>query len=314
VTTQPDGVVLCFDSAYVWPACVAIHSVAGTWAASRLLHLYCLTDSTLTDRHRAALDAVSRANGATLDIVELDVDLPQEVEFPYENADYVSPFALGRLWAPEIINADRLLYLDCDIVACADVSALLRPIGSDYVIAAARDVYGPEIDAPHIGPPRFPFGRRAPTFPFFNSGVLAIDVARWRDQKITGRAEAVIRDPARKAALNDQDTLNQVLDGRFEMLDPRWNVAPVTFIKKTLDVEHIPGEKYIPVEYQRDLEDSPWIVHYLTDLTPWRVDFGDDPLGRRWHAAAAEAAEVLTAAGVTPPTAWSSKGGQCRST
>ncbi|WNI18826.1 glycosyltransferase family 8 protein [Actinacidiphila sp. ITFR-21] len=290
-----DGVVLCFDSAYVWPACVAVHSVVRTWSSPGPLNIYCLCDSGVTAADRLAVESVARGANTRLRFIDVEIAVPEL------RVGHVSAMTYARLLAPELIDAARLVYLDCDIVACASVSALLRPIAADYPIAAARDVYGPELDAPHIAAARFPFGRRSGAFPYFNAGVLVVDVERWRRQGITRRATALMRDPDWRPVLEDQDTLNHVVDGRFEMLDPRWNVVPVDFIKRSFGRTAIPGDRYVPAEYQRDLEDAPWIVHYLTDRKPWLVDFGDDPLGRLWHETAAGTADVLAGARVPHP-------------
>ncbi|GAV44979.1 glycosyltransferase family 8 protein [Streptomyces acidiscabies] len=287
MSTSTSGVVLCFDSTYTWPACVAMHSVIQTWESPDPLNIYCLCNSTLTPADRAAVESVGKQRNTRLHIIDIDISVPEI------RIEHLSAMAYARAVAPELIDAEFLVYIDCDVIACASLHTLLRPIASDYPLAAARDVYGPELAAPHIGPDRFPFGRRAGTFPYFNSGVMAIDVARWRKQKITPRVRDLMRDPDWRPALDDQDTLNHVLDGRFEMLDPRWNVVPVGFLNRSFNSTSIPGDRYVPAEYQRDLEESPWMVHYLTGRKPWLVDYGDDPLGHRWHAVETEVAGVL---------------------
>ncbi|WSQ14932.1 glycosyltransferase family 8 protein [Streptomyces sp. NBC_01231] len=296
MNADADGVVLCFDSNYAWPACVAMHSVIRTWSSTETLNVYCLCDSSLTSTDRAMVEAVGRQAHCKVRIIDVEISVP-EIRIAH-----LSAMAYARAMAPQLIDATHLIYLDCDVIACASVQPLLRPIAADYPLAAARDVYGPELSAPHIGPQRFPFGRRAGTFPYFNSGVMAVDVARWREQSVAQRVTALMHDPEWRPALDDQDTLNYVLDGRFEMLDPRWNVIPVDFLNRSFGSTSIPGDRYVPAEYQRDLEESPWIVHYLTDRKPWLVDYGDDPLGRLWHATAAETAGILDRAGLSRPS------------
>ncbi|MBZ6230288.1 glycosyltransferase family 8 protein [Streptomyces olivaceus] len=295
MSSEADGVVLCFDSNYVWPACVTMHSVIRCWSSIETLNIYCLCDSSLTPTDRAMIEAVGSQRNCNVQIIDVDISVP-EIRIPH-----LSAMAYARAMAPQLIDAARLVYLDCDVVACVSIHSLLRPIAADYALAAARDVYGPELSAPHIGPQRFPFGRRSGTFPYFNSGVMAIDVARWREQSVTQRVRSLMHDPEWRPALDDQDTLNYVLDGRFEMLDPRWNVVPVNFLNRSFGSTSIPGDRYVPAEYQRDLEESPWIVQYLTDRKPWLVDYGDDPLGGLWFASATEASAVLDLCGLSRP-------------
>jgi lipopolysaccharide biosynthesis glycosyltransferase len=206
----------------------------------------------------------------------------------------------GRIVAPELIDAERLVYLDCDTLACTSISALLRPIGGGFPVAASRDPYIPELATPHVESLRFPFGERDATFPYFNSGVLAIDVSAWRRENITQHAESLMRDPDWKPLFGDQDTLNYVIDGRFEMLDQRWNVMPVTVVQRTLGFT-FHGERYTPKPYQEHLEREPWVLHYATDVKPWTERFPDGWLRRRWHSVAADALAAITAMGAEPP-------------
>jgi len=290
-----DGVVFCFDAAYAWPACVAINSLIDTWEATDPLDIYCLCDPQVSAGARLALEAIADRGDTRLRVLDLDAPTVRT-----HNA-HVSAMTYARVHAPHLIDVDRLLYLDCDLLACTSVSALRRPIAADYPVAAARDLYCPELDAPHMGPRRFPFGGRAGSFPYYNAGVLLIDVARWREQRVTEQVEDLMRRPDWQPGLDDQDTLNYVLGGRVELLDPRWNVIPAGFITSSFGATSIPGNRYVPEEYQRDLENSPWIVHYLTDRKPWLFDFRADPLGARWHIAAADTRRVLEQAGVVTP-------------
>jgi lipopolysaccharide biosynthesis glycosyltransferase len=290
-----NGVVLCTDSRYVWPACVAIRSLVGSWRGKHPLNVYCLCDDSVDANHAAALTAAVGSGPARLNIIQRQFNLPDM------RIGYITPMGYARLIAPQLIDAELLLYLDCDMLACVSVDTLFRPVAGDCPIAAARDPYIPELGTPHVEQSRFPLGERDPQEPYFNSGLLLVDVARWRSENLSERAEELFGSPEWRPLFGDQDTLNFLVEGRFELLDPRWNVMPVSVIQKALDFTFF-GERYAPMPYQRSLERSPWIMHYATEVKPWTTAFADGVLRRRWEKVAAEAARMVALAGVALPS------------
>jgi lipopolysaccharide biosynthesis glycosyltransferase len=297
MSTMPDGVVLCFDRPYAWPACVAAQSVIATWADPRPLTIYCLCDPSVGPDEVDALRALGAKESVDLRLISRPFD------FPDLRIDYITPMGYGRVVAPELIDAERLLYLDCDMLACTSVSSLLRPVGGGFPVAAARDPYIPELTTPHVESTRFPLGDRDGEFPYFNSGLLLMDVPTWRAERITERARDLMDNPTWRPLFGDQDTLNHIVSGRFELLDQRWNVMPVSAIQSVLSEFTFYGERYLPLSYQQNLEQYPWILHYATDVKPWTDRFPDGQLRRRWRSVADKAAAVIRASGAEPPTA-----------
>jgi lipopolysaccharide biosynthesis glycosyltransferase len=287
-----NGVVFCLDGRYVWPTCVAVRSLARTWRGSEPLRVHLLADPSVSPESLLALRAA--ASPAEVTVVQRDFG------FPDMRIGYITPMGYARIVAPDLIDAERLLYLDSDMLACVSVHTLLRPVAHDYPIAAARDPYIPELGSRHVETNRFPLGPRAPEFPYFNSGLLAIDVARWRAERLTERAAELIADPGWRPLFGDQDTLNHLVGGRFELLDPRWNVMPVSAVQQRLDFT-FHGARYVPVPYQLDLERAPFVMHYATEVKPWTDAFPAGPLRDRWHLIAAESAAMIRSAGLPVP-------------
>jgi lipopolysaccharide biosynthesis glycosyltransferase len=290
-----NGVVLCLDSRYVWPACVAIRSLVRSWRRKRPIIVYCLCDTSVGPDDLAALKAAAVSGPGRLKVIQ------HPFSFPDMRIGYITPMGYARLIAPQLIDAQFLLYLDCDMLACVSVDTLFRPIADGCPIAAVRDPYIPELGTPHVEQSRFPLNGRSSQDPYFNSGLLLIDVARWRSERLSQRAMELVGSLDWRPLFGDQDTLNFLVEGRFELLDPRWNVMPVSVIQGTLDFT-FHGERYVPMPYQRSLEQSPWIMHYATEVKPWTTSFADGPLRRRWEKVAAEAAEAVAVAGVALPS------------
>jgi hypothetical protein len=152
----------------------------------------------------------------------------------------------------------RLLYLDGDVfVQGGDLGALFGVGLGPHPLAAVRDNMQWRTPA-RLVPSfrRLGFG----TAPVFNSGVMLIDVAAWRDQDVLGRCLAFGRahEPARVGL--DQDLVNAVLQGGWAELSPLWNWQ-YTWASRLFEA----------------MEDA-HIVHFIGPRKPWTHDGGQLPL------------------------------------
>jgi len=126
--------------------------------------------------------------------------------------DYKSLDAYSRLFAPRLIGdeAMRLIYLDIDTLVRSDIRELWETDLAGYTLAAVRDEYYEQ----HEG-----------KSPLFNSGVLLIDIKRWKERKIEEQVLSEVRHGAGGIVpLADQDDLNTVLQHDWMVLDSTWNM------------------------------------------------------------------------------------------
>jgi lipopolysaccharide biosynthesis glycosyltransferase len=128
-----------------------------------------------------------------------------------------------RLVLPEVFadEYERLLYLDADIFIHGGGLVSLFDVNlGGHALAAVRDNQQWTKPSRHmadfanmgIGPEKY-----------FNSGVLLIDVATFRSQKILERCIAYGRENNDKLRQHDQELLNCVLKGDWAELSPIWN-------------------------------------------------------------------------------------------
>ena len=170
---------------------------------------------------------------------------------PYE---HVSPVTYARLLLPELLpdTVEKVLYLDSDVIICDDITPLWDVDIAGVDIAAVRD--------------RTPESRYAsslrgirshrelglePEQPAFNSGVLLLNLKRWRETQVACRAFAYLRSLDRDVGWYEQEALNVVTNGNYLKLEPRWNVPPRLAAR----------------------ESQTAILHYLTAAKPWHWDF-----------------------------------------
>jgi lipopolysaccharide biosynthesis glycosyltransferase len=169
-----------------------------------------------------------------------------------------------RLFLDEILaDFDRAVYLDSDISLLTDVCPLLALEPKAAPIIAAHDipimVEGKYRDRLHIAAP------------YFNSGVMVLDLRAIRAERIFADALQYALDHPERCEFVDQDPLNAVLDGRWQVLDWRWNALTQIrdLMPKEPFIRHFARykpwarkkagiEQRFVDEWRSDLADSPW--------------------------------------------------------
>ncbi len=119
---------------------------------------------------------------------------------------YCSPYTLLRLLADLADAPDKLLYLDADIMANGDISALYDIDVTNYCYAAARDHYGKFLVHPR----------------YINAGVLLLNMQKIRQTGLFERARSLLR--RKKLPFADQSALLRATKkGDKKLLSQRFN-------------------------------------------------------------------------------------------
>jgi len=139
------------------------------------------------------------------------------------------------------------------------------------IIAAVQDAVIPRVSSP-MGLRRFRELGCRPEEPYFNAGVLVVDLQAWRSQEVGQRAIEYLGRYSRSINLADQDALNAVLHDRWTQLEDRWNVLGGLAGRRHLEPKGIPYARMAAAA--RD----PAIIHFAGHLKPWLYD----RLGSRW--------------------------------
>ena len=148
---------------------------------------------------------------------------------------------------PTEIN--RIIYLDSDIICKGDLLPLWQTDLQECVLGAVRD-WGEAKSCDRIG---LSSGK------YFNSGVLLMDLAKWRTVNLTQRLFQWLQDVGdTKILWGDQDALNAVLDGDFIELDKCYNCIIVNDTVLAMSTDDV-------------------IVHYIDCVKPWHIYYVDSP-------------------------------------
>lgn len=128
-----------------------------------------------------------------------------------------------RLALPDALagDYDRILYLDSDIfVQGGDISSLLDTGLGAHPAGAIRD--NMQWRTPTRMPPEFKRFDLS-NAPYFNAGIMLIDVAEWQGQQVLEKALAFGTANAGQMLRNDQTLLNVVLHRNWAEMSPVWN-------------------------------------------------------------------------------------------
>jgi lipopolysaccharide biosynthesis glycosyltransferase len=166
---------------------------------------------------------------------------------------------LAKLLPPEI---ERAIYLDCDLVVKDDLKELWVQDFKDNYVLAVQDMWVPYVSSV-AGVPYDKLGISANS-KYFNSGVLVINIKKWRSDDITTKAIEYLKTYQQDIRAHDQDVLNGLFAGHWGEIEPRWNLTPAI-----IDLFPSWQESPFSEEVYRRLIDNPSIIHFATSRKPW---------------------------------------------
>ena len=255
--------LVAIDDAYVMAAACTLRSVVDHLPVGRRLAIHVLADQVPVSSREALERSLGEPGVVKVLWHEMDfVDLHRARLNPV--LEYISRSTFSRLVLDARLPSalDRVLYLDCDLIAFQDIGLLFdMDIGGNTVLAARDQWIQTLAHRGHI--PESLLEGVEKTAPYFNAGVLLIDVDRWRAQRVGAAALDLLDRHGEGLAYMDQDALNLVLSGRWGELTPRWNQQAGIF--QGLRSELFPGSEGLFQALRRE----PHIVHYTTGEKPW---------------------------------------------
>lgn len=257
LSAGPLRILFCANSSYFQHVAVAAVSLADSNRHSSVdFHL-------LTCDRDAAAEQSLRASLADYGGLALTMHHVTDRRLDQFFIDkHVSKEAYLRILAPEVLAADidRIIYLDCDVVVVDDLGPLWNTELGDKALAAAPDY-------PRLPSVLAPARRRALGIPqdwtYVNSGVLLLDLERWRRGGLTQRLFDYIGHHGAALEFWDQDAINAVLHDAILVTDCRWNLQARMYRS---------GRRSFPMEFvaTREARRRPAIIHYTGAEKPWR--------------------------------------------
>ncbi|MED4954414.1 glycosyltransferase [Paenibacillus macerans] len=228
------NIVIVTDDNYAQYAAVMLTSMYECTRHGKEIRLYVLYNK-LSEKSIVNLSEIVEGYQSEIIFIEAVEDF-----LGYYEGSYVSRTAYLKMkisnYLPSTVN--RVLYLDCDIIVQADIFQFENIDLANHYVAAVQD--NNEKYARDLG---------VPVEKYFNSGVLLINIQKWREDNISDKAFSYVMSPQNKRNTCDQDALNFILWDKWLSLDRKFNY---------LLVNHEPVE-------------DPIIIHYAAKDKPWQL-------------------------------------------
>jgi len=157
---------------------------------------------------------------------------------------------------------EKALYLDCDVVVERDVGALCDLDPGGHYVLAAQDLAVPVVSSP-MGLKLYKELGLDGSKKYLNAGVMLMNLKKWRDNGISKRVVAYIRENEESIQFCDQDGINAIIPGQWGEFDPRWNQ-----MSQIYGLSSYRESPYDQERFEKLLRD-PYIRHFSASAKPW---------------------------------------------
>lgn len=241
------------DDSYSMPLGTSIRSLVDTSVRSDGASIL-VFDCGLTETSRRRIRACTTA-GWEIHYFRLPQEWCEDLPAPgrFTRAAY------ARLFTDRVAEeADLAIYLDADTLVIRSIDKLLGVELGGMIAAGVQDEYIPTIGSAE-GIKDWTRFALDPQAPYFNSGVLVIDVGEWRRAEVGERALWYLKRARSGLEYADQEALNFALHRKWNRLPTHWNV----------------GRYWYRAERRegcfRDIVKRARILHYTTEYKPWTL-------------------------------------------
>lgn len=224
-----------------------------------------ILDSGITEDNKKKIESISMKYRRKTPVWILAKNICEELSMDVR-VDRGSLSQYTRLFVSSDLpeNLDRVLYLDCDIIVNQSISELWNLDLQGKTVAALMDAFS-QYYRGNIN--------LKPNDIMFNSGVMLIDLRRWKKQKVEQRLLEFI---VRKNGIiqqGDQGALNAVLSQDVYCFEPRFNSVTIfyDFSYNEMLIYRNPPIFYSKEEVKMSTE-NPSIIHFTTSFLskrPW---------------------------------------------
>ena len=260
------NIVCSTDDNFVQHCCIMLTSVL---KHNDNVVVYLLTEGLKDDNLKKIKEEIE-SKGGEFRLILVDGTIISQLPMPDINElSHISSATYYRLLITYLLpeNIDKILYLDCDIIARKSLKELWEINIDNYALGAVSQIAKETVEEiARLGYP--------PKYGYFNAGVLLINLDYWRKHKISDRLLNYLVDNYDVIKYHDQDALNFVLHEERLVLPCKWNMMSVYFSKDIFLIKDVyNGEvinNYIDYGYQLEIEMvDPTVIHYVSKPKPW---------------------------------------------
>ncbi|MDX1948592.1 MAG: glycosyltransferase family 8 protein [Pirellulaceae bacterium] len=276
------------DDNYAMPLAATIRSAIDSLPRRCRLRLFIL-DGGMTPASQEKVRASWRDPRVQVNWLRPDLDAISDLP----TCGYLALTTYLRLFIAELLPTDvsHAIYLDSDVIIRRNLQLLWRERSDGFALRAVPDYLTPFLNTREsLGRPTMcdsPPTNSLPVVnyrelglpghrPYFNAGVLVINLDHWRRTSFLHSALRCLRDHRDQVRWGDQYALNVLLSGQWQPLDPRWNQLGTIYDCAS------PHE--FALDNHRQALNDPWIIHYCWRNKPW-AENSNHPLAKHFFRA-----------------------------
>lgn len=261
------SIVVASDNHYAILIAALLKSIDVNHKTSEHIDFYIIDDG-IAPKFKSLLETMVDPFRISIKWFKSDTIIPPDIIIPVDGSAFPRTVYM-RIFSPYVIdqNADKLIYLDVDTIVQHDISKLWNISLGDYTLGAVQDI-GKTVDCEWAGIPNYKELGLEPKTKYFNSGVLVINVKKWRAEDISKQVILTLIKFKEHLSLPDQYGLNVVLAKKWLELDPKWNWYAINKTENPFLI-HFLSIKPIFKSYNSQEIYKEEFFKYLS-ITPWK--------------------------------------------
>lgn len=257
------NIVFASDNNYAQHTAVAMASVLVNTKVPQKIQFY-LIDDEIQPENKEKITKTVQNLGGNIEFIKIK---NSRLEDCYVSGE-LSRASYFRLDIANILDEsiEKIIYLDCDLLVYDDIEKMWQLDMGGKPVAATCDL-GIMASA-RVRKQKNKFIGLPFDAPYFNAGVLIMDLKKWRDGNY---AEAIIALATQNKYPNhDQDALNKFFMNNWQEIPLRWDVIPPVF-NLFLKILNKPDLRKKAIEAKL----NPAIFHYAGGYKPWEYEIHD---------------------------------------
>lgn len=258
------NIICASDNNYAVMLCAMLKSIEINHLTDEFISIY-IIDNGIDKQNRDNIQRSIRSNKVELIWKNITDDNSGILTTNNKNIDLKRHYS--RLLMPYILpEIEKVIYLDCDLLILDDLAELWKLNLDGFPIAAVQDNgLGRIGDGWQI--PNYRELGLNPDSKYFNSGVLIIDLKKWRQENFSEQIIKCTEENIEHVVKWDQYGFNVIFQGRWKELKHEWNFFQYSSFKPK--IVHFPMTKAKPIypAYKGNYSDE--FFNYL-DKTEWK--------------------------------------------
>jgi lipopolysaccharide biosynthesis glycosyltransferase len=264
--TKNVPVVLAANNFYVPYLSVCIQSIVES-TRSCLCNIYVLHTDISCENQKLLYHQIESKVNIKLKFIQIGEYI---CDYKLQAKDHITAETFYRFLILDIMKEyEKVIYLDCDLIVCRDLSDLYKVNLENNLIGAVKDVdFAGQLNSPWLRMKEYEektLHLKDP-YKYFQAGVLLMNITEMRKAFTTEKLLEMAATGIYK--YSDQDILNIVCEGRVTYINMSWNVINDCDGRRIAEV----ASRAPAVLFEQYMESrkSPCIIHYAGIQKPWK--------------------------------------------